>query len=225
MQTPGGASGGAGPARARVRVLVADAQPLYREALCRAVRGRPELELVGQSPDGREALEQIGSLAPDVAVLDLALGEVDGARVLDAVSRDGLASRVVLLSVEVDAAVAYEVIEAGAAGYLSKDIDADQLCNAIAAVARGQTVLAPQVQAGIAAEIRLRRTDERPILTERERQILTLVAEGLTARQMAARLHLAVGTVKTHLLHLYAKLGVSERAAAVAEAMRRGLLE
>lgn len=223
MQTPGGASGGAGPAR--VRVLVADAQPLYREALCRAVRGRPELELVGQSPDGREALEQIGSLAPDVAVLDLALGEVDGARVLDAVSRDGLASRVVLLSVEVDAAVAYEVIEAGAAGYLSKDIDADQLCNAIAAVARGQTVLAPQVQAGIAAEIRLRRTDERPILTERERQILTLVAEGLTARQMAARLHLAVGTVKTHLLHLYAKLGVSERAAAVAEAMRRGLLE
>lgn len=206
-------------------MLVADGQPLYREALCRAVRGRPELELVGQSADGREALELIARLAPDIAVLDLTLGELDGARVLEAVSRDGLAGRVLLLSVEVDAAVAYEVVEAGAAGYLSKDVDADELCDAIAAVARGQTVLAPQVQAGIAAEIRLRRSDDRPILTEREREILALVADGLTARQMAGRLHLAVGTVKTHLLHLYAKLGVSERAAAVAAAMRRGLLE
>jgi two-component system nitrate/nitrite response regulator NarL len=210
---------------ARVRVLVADAQPLYRDAICRAVRRRPELELVGDSPDGREALQQIVRLTPDVAVLDLGLGQVDGARVLNAVSRDGLESRVMLLSVEVDAAVAYDVIEAGAAGYLSKDVEADELCDAIAAVGRGQTVLAPEVQAGIASEIRLRRSDERPILSERERQILGLVADGLTAPQMARRLHLSVGTVKTHLLHVYEKLGVCERAAAVAEAMRRGLLE
>jgi len=104
---------------------------------------------------------------------------------------------------------------------------AGQSCDmaAIAAVARGRTVLAPQLQAGIAGEIRLRAVDERPVLSERERQTLELVAEGLTAPEIGRRLCLATPTVKTHLHHVYDKLGVAERAAAVAEAMRRGLLE
>jgi two-component system nitrate/nitrite response regulator NarL len=113
----------------------------------------------------------------------------------------------------------------GAAGYLTTDADARQLCEAIAAVARGRTVLAPELQAGLAGQIRRREVPDRPLLSAREREALKLIAEGLTAPAIGRRLHLSTGTVKTHLTHLYGKLDVSDRAAAVAQAMRRGLLE
>jgi two-component system, NarL family, nitrate/nitrite response regulator NarL len=119
----------------------------------------------------------------------------------------------------------YSAIARGAAGYLTKDADARELCDAISAVARGTIVLAPQVQNGIAGEIRLRAVHDRPFLSDRERQVLNLVAEGLTAPQIGRRIHLSTATVKTHLAHVYEKLGVAERAAAVAAAMRRGLVE
>jgi two-component system, NarL family, nitrate/nitrite response regulator NarL len=119
----------------------------------------------------------------------------------------------------------YEAIANGAAGYLTTDADARQLCEAISAVARGEIVLAPALQTGLAGEIRLREVLDQPVLSERENETLKLVAEGLTAPEIGRRLHLSTGTVKTHLEHLYEKLGVSERAAAVAQAMRRGLLE
>jgi two-component system, NarL family, nitrate/nitrite response regulator NarL len=214
-----------GPARRRVRVLAADRHPLYRDALTRAIRERPELELVGQARDGREALDAIGSERPDVAVIDRTLAGLSGDQVLNAVGRDRLRTRVVMIAAEPEPQLVYAAIAKGAAGYLTKDADARELCDAIAAVARGRTVLSPQLQAGIAGEIRLRAVDERPVLSERERQALELVAKGLTAPQIGRRLCLATPTVKTHLHHVYAKLGVAERAAAVAEAMRRGLLE
>ncbi len=214
-----------GPARRRVRVLAADRHPLYRDALTRAIRERPELELVGQARDGREALDAIGSEQPDVAVIDRTLAGLSGDQVLNAVGRDSLHTRVVMIAAEPDPELVYAAIANGAAGYLTKDADARELCDAIAAVARGRTVLSPQLQAGIAGEIRLRAVDERPVLSDRERQALELVAEGLTAPEIGRRLCLATPTVKTHLHHVYDKLGVAERAAAVAEAMRRGLLE
>jgi two-component system nitrate/nitrite response regulator NarL len=208
----------------RVGVLAAEHCPLFLEAVTRAVRSRPDLELVGECASAAEARDAIARLRPDVAVLDLGLAGLDTGEALEAVAAGELPTRLLFMSDRVDASVAYDLVGAGAAGYLSKGVDANQLCDAIAAVARGQVVLAPEVQTGLASEIRLRRADGRPLLSERERQILGLVADGLTAPQMAARLHLSVGTVKTHLLHVYEKLGVSERAAAVAEAMRRGLL-
>ena len=214
-----------GPARRRVRVLAADRHPLYRDALTRAIRERPELELVGQARDGREALDAIGSELPDVAVIDRTLDGLSGDQILNAVGRDSLGTRVVMIAAEPDPELVYAAIANGAAGYLTKDADARELCDAITAVARGRTVLAPQLQAGIAGEIRLRAVDERPVLSDRERQTLELVAAGLTAPQIGRRLCLATPTVKTHLHHVYDKLGVAERAAAVAEAMRRGLLE
>jgi two-component system nitrate/nitrite response regulator NarL len=209
----------------RVRVLAADSHPLYRDALTRAIRERPELELVGQARDGREALDAIGSEQPDVAVIDRTLTGLSGEQILNAVGRDSLPTRVVMIAAEPDPGLVYAALANGAAGYLTKDADARELCEAISAVARGRTVLSPQLQAGIAGEIRLRAVDERPFLSEREREILKLVAEGLTAPQIGRTLCLATPTVKTHLHHVYDKLGVAERAAAVAEAMRRGLLE
>jgi two-component system nitrate/nitrite response regulator NarL len=209
----------------RVRVLAADSHPLYRDALSQAIKDRPELELVGHARDGREALEAIGSELPDVAVLDRGLAGLSGEQILNAIGRDRLPTRVVMIAAEPDPGLVYAAIAKGAAGYLTKDADARELCEAIAAVARGRTVLSPRLQAGIAGEIRLRAVDDRPFLSDRERQILKLVAEGMSAPQIARKLYLATPTVKTHLHHTYEKLGVGERAAAVAGAMRRGLLE
>lgn len=208
-----------------MRVLAADAQPLFREAVTRAIRERPELELVGEAGDGRAALSAIGTERPDVAVLDGTLGGLTGEQVLNAVARDGLGTRVVLIDAHPDPGQVYAALAEGAAGYLTKDTSARELCDAISAVARGGTVLAPELQAGVAEQIQRRSAPRRPLMSRRERQTLALIADGLSAPEIGRALHLSTATVKTHLQHIYEKLGVSERAAAVAEAMRRGLLE
>jgi two-component system nitrate/nitrite response regulator NarL len=209
----------------RVRVLVADDHPLYRESVVRAVRDRPDFELVGEASGGREALDEIRRLTPDVAVLDLKMPELDGLQILNAVRRESLPTRVVLLSAFLEGAVVYQAVAGGAAAYLSKDAERTTICEAIAAVARGETVLSSEAQAGIAAEVRVRGREERPALTPREQEILVMVAAGKAAPEIAGQLHLSPATVKGHLQAIYEKLGVSERAAAVAEGMRRGLLE
>jgi two-component system nitrate/nitrite response regulator NarL len=200
-----------------IRIVSADDQPLFRDALARAVQDEPVLELVDQAADAPALRASIERLQPDVALVDAALlaPAVDIAR----------STRVVVLVAEVDAAEAYAAVEVGVAGYLSKDLDGAVICRAAAAVGRGETVLDPAVQTRLAAEIRLRARDERPVLSAREHEILVLIAEGRSAPEIARRLRVGTTTVKTHLLHLYSKLGVAERAAAVAEAMRRGLLE
>jgi two-component system, NarL family, nitrate/nitrite response regulator NarL len=210
----------------RVRVVVADDHPLFREGIERAVRERPDLELVGAAAEGREALAAIRDREPHVAVLDLRLPGLDGLQILNAVVRDGLPSRVLFLSASGDPEVVYRAVQMGAAGYFRKEADREAILDAIAAVARGRTVVDPELQAGVFEQVRLRGTgDDRPILTAREREVLTLMSEGLTGPQIAERLIVALPTVKTYQARLYEKLGVSERAAAVAEAMRRGLLE
>ena len=209
----------------RVRIVVADDHPLFREAIVRAVRERPDFELVREAADGREALDAIRDLAPDVAVLDIKMPELDGLKVLNAVRRDELTTRVILLSAFLDGATAFEAVAGGAAAFLSKDADRRRITDTIAAVSRGETVLGPEIQAGLAEEIRVRGAKDRPGLSAREREILGHIAEGRSAPEIAKLLFLSPATVKSHLGALYEKLGVSDRAAAVAEAMRRGLLE
>jgi two-component system nitrate/nitrite response regulator NarL len=214
------------PTRAgRVRVFVADDHPLVREGLLRAVGDQPELELVGSAGNGREALDAIRDMHPDVALLDVKMPELDGIGVVRAVAREALPTRVVFLSAYVDSAVAYRALAEGAAGFLSKEASAQAVCEAIVAAHRGETVMSPEVQSGIAGEIRLRAAPERLSLSARENEVLVMIADGLSAPAIGKRLHLSPATVKGHLHSLYEKLGVSERAAAVAEAMRRGLLE
>jgi two-component system nitrate/nitrite response regulator NarL len=209
----------------RVSVLVAEDHPLFREAVVRAVRERPELELVGEAADGRGALAEIRRLRPQVAVLDWRMPDLDGLQVLRALDRDGLPTRVVLLSAFLDGALAYQAVAAGAAAYLTKDADRRRIQETLLAVSRGEVVLAPEIQAGIATEIRQRGRASGPALSEREREVLGHIAEGRSAPEIARRLVLSPATVKGHLQTLYDKLGVNDRAAAVAEAMRRGLLE
>lgn len=213
------------PSRPRIRVYLADDHPMFLRGIVQEVKLRPELELIGQAADGRQALADLQELQPDVAVIDMRIPELSGLEVLAAARRDGLETRIVFLSAHVDSDLVYRAIAGGASGYLSKEADRDEILDAVSAVSRGQVVIAPEGQTGLAGEIRRREVVERPILTPREREVLVLTADGLTAPEIAKRLQLGVATVRSHLQNLYEKLGVSDRAAAVAQAMRTGLLE
>jgi two-component system, NarL family, nitrate/nitrite response regulator NarL len=209
-----------------VRVLVADDHPVYREGIVRAIKERSELELVGEAGDGREALDQIKKLEPDVAVLDIRMPGLDGTQVLGALRRDSSETQVLFLTAFMEPELAYRTVADGAKGYLSKSAARQEICEAIVTVARGGTALAPEAQEGIALEIQEReRAGGRPELTPRESEVLQLIAGGLSAPEIGRQIHLSTTTVKSHLHTLYEKLGVSDRAAAVAEGMRRGLLE
>jgi two-component system nitrate/nitrite response regulator NarL len=207
----------------RIRVFVADDHPVFREGLVRAVAARAEMELAGEAIDGRATLDAIRLDPPDVAVVDLRLPVLDGIAVARAVVREGIATRIVILSAYDDAELVWSALEAGAAGYLTKDARRDEITDGVLAASRGETVLAPSLASALAGEVRRRAGT--PVLTTREREALSGLVRGLSAPAIARELVLSTATVKTHLQHLYEKLGVSDRAAAVAEAMRRGLIE
>jgi two-component system, NarL family, nitrate/nitrite response regulator NarL len=209
----------------RVRVIVADDHPLYREGIVGVFAQRPECELVAAVGDGAQALAEIRRLEPDVALIDLRLPDMDGITIVDAVRREGLSTKVIIVSAYEDSSTVYRAIGCGARAYLPKVASGTTLCETVLAVARGETVIPPEIQAGLASEIRSRRSrGDEPVLTPREIEVLQLAADGLSAPEMAERLFLSATTVKTHLQHVYEKLEVSDRAAAVAQAIRRGLL-
>jgi two-component system nitrate/nitrite response regulator NarL len=209
----------------RVSVLIADDHPLYREGVVRALSASGQVDVVAEAEDGRSALEKIQEHRPDVALLDYKLPELDGVAVTNAVVRDQLPTRVLLVSAFTDTGVVYQALETGAAGFVSKEARREQIVDAVLACARGENVVPPDIAAGLVSEIRLRKQDDRPALTQREQEILRLIAAGKSLPEIAKELYLGLTTVKTHVQHLYEKLGVSDRAAAVASAMRRGLIE
>jgi two-component system nitrate/nitrite response regulator NarL len=207
-----------------VRVLVADDHPAMRGALARLVGERDEFELIAAVADGEQALERILALRPDVALLDVRMPGLDGIALVRRV-RDGGASgvRMLLISGNDDSEIAHEAIAQGAAGFISKDAEEEEIAEAIAAVAAGQSVLSARLQSGVLDLIR-QGSATQIRLSGRERELLELAAEGLSTPEIAARLHLSPNTVKTYWQRLYEKLGTADRASAVAEAIRRGLL-
>jgi two-component system, NarL family, nitrate/nitrite response regulator NarL len=209
----------------RTRVLIADDHPLFRDGLARRIKERPELELIGEAGDGPAALAAIRELKPDVAVLDIKMPGLDGLKVAAAVAREELPTRIIILSAYVESPIVFKALAAGARAFLSKDADRRDVCDTIVAVARGEVVLPPVTHSGLVEQIRAHAGKDAPGLTPREREVLTLIAAGASAPDIGRRLHLSTGTVKAHQQGLYEKLGVSDRAAAVAEAMRRGILE
>jgi two-component system, NarL family, nitrate/nitrite response regulator NarL len=209
----------------RVRVVVADDHPLYRDGVVRALAGSGQIEVVAEVGNGRDALTEIQEKAPDVALLDYKLPNLDGVAIAHAINRDSLATKVLLLSAFTESGLVYEALQTGAAGYLAKEARREQIVDSVLACARGETVVPSELASGLVSEIRMRAAHDAPALTEREREILRLIAEGKSLPEIAKQLFLGVTTVKTHVQHLYEKLGVSDRAAAVAEAMRRRLIE
>jgi two-component system nitrate/nitrite response regulator NarL len=209
----------------RVRVVVVDDHPFFRDGLSRGLLNSGRVEVVGEAENGRDGLEVITAERPDVAVVDYQMPDLDGLQLLSAIIRDGIPTKVLMLSAIVDASIVYAAVEAGAAGYLSKDARRQEIIDAVVAVNRGRTVVPPELAAGLVSQIRLRAESTRPVLSPRELEVLKGFARGLSVPELGRELFLGTSTVKTHAQRLYQKLGVSDRAAAVAEGMRMGLLE
>jgi DNA-binding NarL/FixJ family response regulator len=206
---------------AAIRLLIVDDHPVVRNGLSGMFAGEADFEDVGEAADGSEAVRRARALAPDVILMDLRMPGMDGVTAIAELARRGNPARVLVLTTYDTDSYVLPAIEAGATGYLLKDAPRDELLRAVRAAAAGQSVLAPSVAARLMNRVR---APEPELLSQRELEVLALVAAGTTNRESAARLFISEATVKTHLLHIYAKLGVADRAAAVAEAFNRGLL-
>jgi DNA-binding NarL/FixJ family response regulator len=205
----------------RIRVIVVDDHTVMRAGVVALLADEPTVAIVGEAGNGREAVELVEALAPDLALIDLRMPVLDGVAATAEIVAGEAPTRVLILTtydtdVEIERAV-----EAGAIGYLLKDTTREQLVDAIGAAARGETVLAPKVAERLVARIR------RPApvsLTGRELDVLNAVADGLSNADIGKRLVIGEATVKTHLLRVFAKLDVSDRTHAVVVALERGLL-
>lgn len=209
----------------KVRVVVGDDHPMFRDGVVRALSASGSIDVVAEADDGVAALELIRTHRPAVALLDYRMPGMDGSEVAAAVTRDDLPTRVLLISAHDESAIVYKALQDGAAGFLSKESTRSELVDAVLACARGRDVIAPALAASLAGEIRRRHEPDVPTLSAREAEVLAMIARGLTIPAMAKELYLAPSTVKTHVQRLYEKLGVGDRGAAVAEAMRRKLLD
>ncbi|WP_037604721.1 response regulator [Streptacidiphilus rugosus] len=210
-----------------ITVLLVDDHPVVRRGMRALLEELPEVEPVGEAADGAEALAVLERFAaegrprPDVVLMDLQMGSgmhgVEATRRITALSSPPAV--LILTTYSTDADI-LSAVEAGATGYLLKDAPPEELAAAVRAAARGETVLAPPVAARLLGRVRA----GRPTLSPRESEILELVAEGLTNRLISKRLFISEATVKTHLVHVYDKLGVDSRTAAIAAAMQTGLI-
>ncbi|MGC4932419.1 response regulator [Gordonia sp. DT30] len=208
-----------------ISVVVVDDHPFFRDGLARGLAAGGAIRVLGEAPDARTGIEVIGDLKPDVAVVDYQMPGMTGIDLVHALTRDKSATKVLLLSAITDSVVVFDALREGAAGYMSKDSDRDAIIAAVERVARGGTVVPPELAAGVVDQIRAHSEPDAPALSERESQVLNGFARGLSIPQIAAELYIGASTVKTHAANLYQKLGVSDRAAAVAEGMRRRLIE
>ena len=209
------------PVMTPIRLLIVDDHPVVRDGLRGMFSGDPEFDVVGEASDGAEAIELAGRLDPDVILMDLRMPGVNGAAAIRALAERQIPSRVLVLTTYDSDSDVVPAIEAGATGYLLKDSPRDELFRAVRAASRGESVLASSVVTRLMSQLREPAPEA---LSDRELEVLSLVAQGETNRAAAARLFISEATVKTHLLHIYEKLGVNDRAAAVATAFERGLL-
>ena len=206
---------------APIRILIVDDHPVVRDGLRGLFAGDPDFEVVAEASDGADAIARTEAFRPDVVLMDLHMPTLDGvAATREIVERD-LGSRVLVVTTYDTESDVLPAIEAGATGYVLKDTPRDDLRDAVRAAAAGETVLSPPVARQLVGQVR---QPARGTLSERELEILKLVAGGATNKAVAGELFISEATVKTHLLHAFDKLGVHHRAAAVAAAYERGLL-
>ncbi|WP_447002994.1 response regulator [Saccharothrix isguenensis] len=202
-----------------IRVVIVDDHPVVRDGLRGMLAGAGDVEVVGEAADGAEAVAVVRAVAPDVVLMDLRMPGVDGVTAIERL-RDFPTRVLVLTTYDTDSDV-LPAIKAGATGYLLKDTPRDELFRAVRSAAEGEAVLSPSVATRLVGQVR---TPTAEPLSDREVEVLGLIARGCTNREAAAKLFISEATVKTHLVHAYAKLGVKDRAAAVAVAYERGLL-
>jgi DNA-binding NarL/FixJ family response regulator len=204
-----------------IRVMLVDDHPVVRDGLHGVFAADEDFEVVAEAADGQEAMARVASVGVDVMLLDLRMPRMGGVDTIRALAVERPDVRVLVLTTFDTDRDVLPAIEAGATGYLLKDASAAELKEAVRAAYAGQPVLAPSVAGRLIDQVR---GAPEPALSPREYEVLRLVAAGTTNREAARRLLVSEATVKTHLLHLYEKLGVNDRAAAVSEAYQRGLL-
>lgn len=205
----------------KIRLVIVDDHPVVRDGLRGMLESQPDFEVVGEASDGEAAVQIANSLSPEVVLMDLRMPVMDGVTALREIKGSKPQIQVLVLTTYDSDADILPAIEAGASGYLLKDSSREELYTAIRAAARGETVLAPKVAARLVGRMRAP-AEER--LSSRELEVLQLVAEGDSNSEIAGRLHISQATVKSHLIHIFGKLGVSDRTAAVTVALRRGIL-
>ena len=207
--------------RGSIRVVVADDHPVVRNGLRAMLETQPDIEVVGEATTGAEALTMVKSLRPDLVLMDLQMPELDGATATRHIRAEyGDVHVLILTTYDTDADIS-RAVDAGATGYLLKDARRDELFQAVRVAARGESVLSPGVASRVLGKMR---AQAEQALSSREIEVLELVARGLSNRAIARSLHISEATVKTHLLHVFAKLGVDDRTAAVTEALERGII-
>jgi DNA-binding NarL/FixJ family response regulator len=213
-----------------IRVLVADDQALVRAGFRAILEAQDDLEVVGEAADGAEAVTIGQELRPDVVLMDVRMASVDGIEATRRLLRDGNGPRVLILTTfDLDEYV-YEAMKAGASGFLLKDVPRDQLVGAVRTVAAGDALLAPALVRRLVEDFVRRPAPgagppaELDDLTEREREVLTLIARGLSNAEIAVRLFVSEATVRTHVTHILAKLGLRDRVQAVVLGYESGLV-
>ncbi|WP_329293948.1 response regulator transcription factor [Streptomyces pseudovenezuelae] len=207
-----------------ISVLIVDDHPVVRDGLRGMFESAPGFTVLGEASNGVEAVERAAALDPDVILMDLRMPGGGGVDAIRELTRVRARAKVLVLTTYDTDSDTLPAIEAGATGYLLKDAPRDELCTAVRAAAEGRTVLSPAVASRLVSAVRSPRAPANEPLSAREREVLALVAQGMSNREIARELFISEATVKTHLTHLYAKLGVNDRAAAVATAYRRGIL-
>ncbi|GAB3739520.1 response regulator transcription factor [Amycolatopsis oliviviridis] len=204
-----------------ISLLIVDDHPVVRDGLRGMFGADPRFEVLGEAGDGEEAITAGVRLRPDVILMDLRMPRTDGVTAITELAKRGVTSRILVLTTYDTDSDVLPAIQAGATGYLLKDAPREELFRAVEAAAQGQAMLSPAVAARLMGQ--LRQPASGP-LSQRELEVLELIAQGSTNREAAKRLFISEATVKTHLLHVYAKLGVNDRAAAVATAFSQGYL-
>ncbi len=204
-----------------IRLVIVDDHPVVRDGLRGMLESQPDFEVVGEGANGEEAVQLASSLEPEVMLMDLRMPVMDGVTALERIKSSSPAVKVLVLTTYDSDADILPAIEAGAMGYLLKDTSREDLYSAIRATARGESVLSPGVAARVLGQMRAPGEEK---LSSRELEVLQLVAEGHSNKEIGDRLHISQATVKSHLIHIFDKLGVSDRTAAVTSALRRGIL-
>ena len=207
----------------RIRVLLVDDHAVVRQGLRSFLEIQADMEVVGEAATGAEAVEEVSRLVPDVVLMDLVMPAGDGVDAIRTLREVAPGVRVLILSSYLDDPRVFGAVQAGAAGYLLKDVQPDALADAIRQVHRGLPALAPQIAARL-----MQGAVNRPLavkFTQRERDVLKLVAEGLSNKEIAGRLFISEKTVKTHVSNVLGKLGVADRTQAALLAVRQRLVE
>ncbi|MGJ5820351.1 response regulator [Paludibaculum fermentans] len=209
----------------KISILLADDHSVVRQGFRRILESQADMEIVGEASNGREAIERATTLSPDVVVMDVAMPELNGIEATRRLMESSPRTRVLALSMHKDAVYVREILRAGARGYLLKDaIDADLLA-AVRAIARGEGYLSPAIADAVLTDYRQHVTDPIDLLTSREREVLQLIAEGKTNKEIATVLKLSVYTVDAHRGRIMEKLNLHSTGELVRFAVRKGLID